>query len=334
MKHLFIINPVARGVANYLPDICAEIESCFVHYPWLSYDIHVTRWQRDAVGFIRRYCQKEPGLVRIYAVGGNGILYEVINGAIGLPNVQIAYYAKNKEGDHVFVRSLGKNATLLFESVSDLIFAETRQVDLIRCDNSYALSFSMFGVEAMANILGEELFAKYRIIPLDTCYFYAAMYNILRSGTEQDYRITLDDEVALEGKFMSALIANQPCYGRAFCPGIDASPDDGALDLYLWGQIPRIGAMKIMNDYMYGRYHKWPEYIRHHRFQKMTIESDDLIAISLDGEFFYRTEAEYEILPSALDFVCPEGVGKLEQESESVSTAAPDPAAKANVGAA
>lgn len=315
MKHLFIINPVAKGVVDCLPEIRAEIEGCFAHYPWLSYDIHITRWQRDAVGFIKRYCQKEPGLVRIYAVGGNGILYEVVNGAFGLPNVQVACYAKSGEGDHPFVRSLGKNAGALFESLSELVFAETRQIDLIRCDDSYALTFSMFGVEAMANSLGEEMLSNYRVIPLDVCYVYAVLYHIFRSDMKQKYQILLDDKTLLQGNFVSALIANQPCYGRSFRPGVDARPDDGMLDLYLWGRIPRIGALRIVTDYMRGYYQKWPEYIQHHGFRKMKLQSDDLIAISLDGEFSYRTELEYEILPSALDFVCPEGVTSLAQET-------------------
>jgi len=329
MKHLFIINPVARGVENHLADIRAEIDSCFVHYPWLSYDIHVTRWQRDAVGFIRNYCQKDPGLVRIYAVGGGGVLYEVINGAMGLPNVQVAYYARDRESGHAFIRSLGE--TLLFESVSDLIFAETKQVDLIRCNDKYALSFSMLGVEAMANVVGEGLFSRYRIVPSDAYYFSAVMFNIFRSGNEQNYRILLDDETALEGKFLSALIANQPCHGRTFCPGIDASPDDGMLDLYLSRQMPRVKALKIMNDYLYGRYKKWPEYIQHYRFRKMNFKSDDLIAVSLDGEFFYQKELEYEIIPGALDFVCPKGVVELNKETG--EDAAPEHASVTDGGA-
>jgi len=314
MKHLFIINPLARGVVNCLPEIRAEIEGCFAHYPWLSYDIHVTRWQRDSEGFIRHYCQKEPGLVRIYAVGGNGILYEVINGAMGLPNVQVACYAKSGKGDHPFVRSLGKHAGALFESVSELVFAKTRQIDLIRCNDSYALTFSTFGVEAMAGTFGEELLSKSSLISLDFCYLYAILYHIFHSDSKQKYRVLLDDETVLEGCFLSALIANQPCYGRTFCPGVDAHPDDGLLDLYLWNQIPRIGALKIMVDYLRGHYRKWPEYIQHYRFRKMKLQSNDLIAISLDGEFSYRTELEYEILPGALDFVCPEGVMNLEQK--------------------
>ncbi|MDR0234556.1 MAG: hypothetical protein LBI31_07145 [Zoogloeaceae bacterium] len=337
MKHLFIVNPAAKSVVNHLPDIRAEIEGCFVRYPWLSYDIHVTRWQRDAVGFIRNYCQKEPGLVRIYAVGGSGILYEVINGAVGLPNVQIACYARSGEDDIAFIRSLGKNIAPLFESVGDLIFAETRQVDLIRCDNSYALSFSMFGMEAMAGDMGEKLFSGYRVVPSNLCYFCAAMYNIFRSDVEQNYRILLDDEITLEGSFLGALIANQPCYGKSFLPGVDARPDSGMLDLYLWNQIPRGSALKILNDYMRGQYRKWPEYIRHYSFRKMNIRSDDLIAISLDGEFFYQTEVEYEILPGAVDFVCPEGFGESGQGVGSPGNAAAgEPAAaivETNTGA-
>ncbi|MDR2637402.1 MAG: hypothetical protein LBB55_03610 [Zoogloeaceae bacterium] len=306
MKHLFIINPAAQYVVGRVAEIRAEIETCFSPYPQLAYDIHVTRWQRDAVGFIKRYCQAASDLVRIYAVGGVGTLFEVINGAMEMPNVQVACCLG--DGDDAFICSPGGRRPRLFDAIGDLVFARVMPVDVIRCgNNGYALAFSLFGAEATISHLGSELARRYRAAA-GICHLYAGLSSLLWRGAEQRYSILLDGDIRLDGEYLGALIANYSCHGRSLNSSADASPSDGALDLYLWKQVPRIGGVKIAVDYARGHCRAWPEYIQHYRFRRMTLQSGDLIATSLDGEFSYQTEMEYEVLPCALDFVCPENV--------------------------
>ncbi|MDR0616136.1 MAG: acylglycerol kinase family protein, partial [Synergistaceae bacterium] len=92
MKHLFIVNPASVGVKAKKNEIVGKISAFFADYPDIGYDIYMTRWKRDAVGYVRRYALASDEFVRVYAVGGTGTLFEVINGAIGLPNVQVACY--------------------------------------------------------------------------------------------------------------------------------------------------------------------------------------------------------------------------------------------------
>lgn len=305
MKHLFIINPAAWKVQGHVAQVKEAIDACFRNYPQLSYAIHVTRWSRDAVGYIKRFCRQEPGLVRIYAVGGVGTLFEVVNGAMGLPNVQVACYPQGQNNS--FARALCGDDFHVFRDLENLIFADAAPMDVICCNRSYCLSFSFCGAEALATAQSEGLVTRARFIPPDFCYAYAVSSLLLRPGALQHYNITLDDRLSLEGDYLSAFIANQPFYGYGLRPGIDAVPNDGLLNLYLWRNLPRLTMLKIFRDYLQGQYQKWRNYVLHYPFKRLSITSDDLIAISLDGEFSYATTVEYEIIPDGLDFVCPTG---------------------------
>ncbi|MDR1888794.1 MAG: hypothetical protein LBQ81_05360 [Zoogloeaceae bacterium] len=305
MKHLFIINPVAWKVQGRVAQVKEEIEACLRNYPQLSYAIHVTRWSRDAVGYIKRFCQQEPGLVRIYAVGGVGTLFEVVNGAIGLPNVQVACYPLGRNNS--FVHAFCGDDFHVFCDLENLVFADVTPVDAICCNRSYCLSFSFFGAEALADVQSDDLIARTRFIPPPLCHAYAGARALLRPGMLQHYSITLDGRLSLDGDYLSAFVANQPFYGYGMRPGIDAVPNDGLLNLYLWRRLPPVPLLKIFRDYLRGQSHKWRNQILHYPFKRLSITSDDLIAISLDGEFSYATTVEYEIIPDGLDFVCPAG---------------------------
>jgi diacylglycerol kinase family enzyme len=305
MKHLFIINPTAWKVQGHVAQVKEEIDACFRNYPQLSYAIHVTRWSRDAVGYIKRFCQQESGLVRIYAVGGVGTLFEVVNGAMGLPNVQVACYPLGQNNS--FARVFCGNDFHIFRDLENLVFADAAPMDVICCNHSYCLSFSFCGAEALAGVQGDELVTRTRFMPPDLCYAYAGVSTLWRPGILQNYSITLDDRLSLDGDYISAFIANQPFYGYKLCPGVDAVPNDGLLNLYLWRRPPPATTLKILRDYLRGQYQKWRNYVLHYPFKRLSIASDDLIAISLDGEFSYATTVEYEIIPDGLDFVCPTG---------------------------
>ncbi|GHT92570.1 hypothetical protein AGMMS49545_10320 [Betaproteobacteria bacterium] len=306
MKHLFIINPTAWNIRGRVAQVKEEIDACLKHYPQLSYVIHVTRWSRDAVGFIKRFCRQEPGLVRIYSVGGVGTLFEVVNGAMGLPNVQVACYPMGRNNS--FARAFCGRDFHIFRDLENLVFANAMPMDVICCNHNYCLSFSFCGTEALAGVHGDELMARTRFLPPGLCYAYASVAALSRASALQHYNITLDDRLSLDGDYLSAFIANQPFYGYDFHPGVDAIPNDGLLNVYLWRRPPWVNMPQVLRDYLKGQYYKWRNYIVHYPCKRLSITSDDLIAISLDGEFSYATTVEYEIIPDGLDFVCPAGM--------------------------
>jgi diacylglycerol kinase family enzyme len=304
MKHLFIINPRASHVKGRIDDIVREIESLFVGSPQFEYHIHITRWKRDASGFAQRYVYNAEKIVRIYAVGGTATLFDVINGVTGLPNVQIAFWPFGKT--NLFLRYFEADKRERFHCLRNLIFSGVASFDLIRCGNNYGICFCTIGLEALAALY------RYRIIEYAGIFSGISDKSRLAFGTdyglkgkgEQFYHVVIDDERRSD-QYISLLVANQPYYAGDMRPASDAVPDDGLLDLYLVKRPPPLRLFTVMTDYIRGNYHKWPQYISHFRGKRINISSEHVMHINVDGEYFYNTAIDCEVIPHAVDFVCP-----------------------------
>jgi diacylglycerol kinase family enzyme len=304
VKHLFIVNPASGGVKSRKNEIVGMIETFFADYPGISYDIYVTRWKRDAVGYVRKYALASDEFVRVYAVGGTSTLFEVINGAIGLPNVQVANYPLGYGNS--FPHCFGNDKFHLFLSLRNLVFAGVKPIDAIRCGYNYGIAFGLLGLESCVCRDGDNLMEKIGSFAVDLCYFGVAMYDYFRRDPVQNYKIRLDGKT-LDGDYASLFVGNGSRYGKKMIPGPDARPDDGLLDLYLIKRVPRLRQLTVGYDYIRGFYGKWPDYISHFTGRSLAVSSDKNMCVCIDGEIFYDTAIDFEIMPYAVDFVCPEG---------------------------
>jgi diacylglycerol kinase family enzyme len=311
MRHLFIINPRAFFIKGQTDRICQEIRSFFVNFPQIIYDIHITRWKRDAVVFVHRYVFGSDRIVRVYAVGGKGTLFEVINGVAGLPNVQVACWPFGI--DNTFLWYFGKEKIDRFRSLKELVFSGVASFDLIKCGNNYGICAGYMGQEALASGFGDRIlenmdFMPRRLTRKGIIYFMLAFYYSVKKESIQSCRVTLDGN-PLHGSYRGILIANAPYLAGGINPAVDARPDDGVLDVYLMQQAPYLKMPGLTFDYACGRYAKWPHYISHYRAKTINVLSDQIMHICIDGEHFYDAAVDYEIIPRAVDFVCP-GIGQ------------------------
>ncbi|MDR3338177.1 MAG: hypothetical protein LBT16_13345 [Treponema sp.] len=304
MKHLFIINPKAGLVRDRKDRIIEEIKNFFGNYPEFSYEIHLTRWKRDAVGFTRRYLSRSAELVRVYATGGTGTLFEIINAVAGLPNAQVAYYPHGRIDS--FIRVFGENKEPLFHSLRNLVFAPVIGLDMIKWGNNFGINGCFIGLSALSYQDSSRLLEKTGFPYHEMTFHLAQIKRLLMGKTLQYYRIELDGQ-KLNGEYLNVTIANVPHIGVRALPAVEASPIDGVLHLYLIKKIPRARALQVFADYEAGRYKKWPEYVSHHLGKRIFISSSAMMTIAFDGEIFYNDRLQYDIIPRGIDFVCPEG---------------------------
>jgi diacylglycerol kinase family enzyme len=305
MKHLFIINPQARELIGHVDEIEDDIKNFFKGNSGLEYSIHICRWQRDASGYTLRYLSNAAEMVRVYAMGGNGTLFEVVNGVVGLPNAQVAWYPLGNANSLLYAFG-GIEYFGAFQSLRNLSLSPVVTLDTIRAGNHYITISAVIGAEAEAFQMGETL-ARQIKLPESFCQFASAIFNAMTTKKIQSYYIEMEQK-KIEDTFQSILIANIPSFGAGRKPAVDALFNDGYMDLYTIKNIPKSMFIPVIRDYEKGNYKKWPEYISHYRCKRLRISSASSMTISLDGNFFYDNSMEFEMCPHSLDFVCPPGV--------------------------
>ncbi|MDR1868762.1 MAG: hypothetical protein LBQ82_02120 [Treponema sp.] len=302
MRHLFIINPVSKRIKGKTKPVKDEITAFFSQHPEIKYDIYVSEWCRDAVMYIQDYvADVKDETVRVHSIGGTGTLFEVINSVAGLSNVEVAAHPYGKA--NAFLRYFGNKKVKLFRSLKSQVFGKAVPMDIVRCGNNYGICYGMTGLEARSNVLGDKWIDIG--MPIDLSYMLAGMGLVLKGKVSQNYFIDIDGE-KIEGDFTSVMVANAPCYGRNMFPAIDAHPDDGILDVYIFKKTSKIKLVRSVPVHTHGGCRKLPDLVSHYRAKKVKMLSDEVMCMSIDCEHFYGTSMEYEIVPKAIQFVCPD----------------------------
>ena len=140
IKHLFILNPQAFWNKSKHDKVLASIHTYFLS-TGRNYEIFESRFPRDAISYIPLYAKNlsEDISLRVYAIGGDAILYDCLNGIIGLKNAELGVIPYGLTNN--FVRGFGKNAKDFFRNIEMQSKAASVPFDVIRCGNNYSLNY-------------------------------------------------------------------------------------------------------------------------------------------------------------------------------------------------
>lgn len=293
MKHLFIINPAA-GSRDRTQDYTKAIEETC---SGLDYEIYVSKAPGDCTRRTREAGQSGEE-TRVYACGGDGTLNEVVNGAVGFPNLAVSVYSGGSGNDFV---KLFANPQAFFQ-LEQLLDAEEISYDLIRCNGEYSLNICSVGLDArISSDVG-----SYKRIPFLTgfrAYAVSALVNVVR-GIGEHFTVDVDGE-HIDGELTLVCVCNGQYYGGGFHPVPDADPTDGLLDVLVVQKVSRLQAAGVIGKYKDGRYAELPQFIRHLRTDKITIHCDRPTPINLDGETRFAKTVELSLTKEKLRFFYP-----------------------------
>jgi diacylglycerol kinase family enzyme len=320
MIHIFVINPISFPKPGSLGEITAEIESCFAEEDAGNHFLHVSRYPRDATVIIRKYLMTIPKTetVRVYAVGGDGILFDCLNGIVGLPNAELASIPWGNAND--FVRAFGEGKNGVFRDIRCQIHSPSIPVDIIHCGNRYALNCCTVGLESDAIMTSIAMYSKLsgtirkfhylNFLVYILLFFLGGVKAILNQRLlNQRYDIIVDGE-DMSGIYGAVNIANGPCYGGDKNPVATAMPDDGVLDAMFFSCSSRVKAISLIASYLKGVCFGLPKkYFTWKRLRKIEIRSAEPLLVDLDGEPFVDTSITVEVIPAGIRFVTPGSIG-------------------------
>lgn len=296
MKYIFLVNPTS-GKGKKYKEVLPLIEN-YCDSKNLDYVIYITQSKEDAIEYIKDIASLKEQ-VRLYACGGDGTLYDVVNGVFGHDNIEIGAFPLGSGND--FVRFFDENE--LFLDIQSQVNANAVSLDLIKCGNNYAINQCSMGLDA--EICAKQYaFKKIPFINGELAYMIASVFCLLRRSNN-DFTITIDDEKVIKDRVLFAVCANSRYYGGGFKCAPLAEPDDGLIDcVIIKKDMSTLRLLPLLNEYKRGNHLSWDRTI-FTRAKKIKIQSEKIAAVNIDGESRYVNECEVEIIPKAIKFLLP-----------------------------
>ena len=260
--------------------------------------VEYTEYSGHAKEIARKYAQTGDR-VRLYACGGDGTLFEVVNGAYGYDNAEIAPVPKGSGNDFVKLYDKVKRP-----NITDMIEGDTYRMDVIKCDGEVALNCFTAGLDA--EVAG--LIAKLKRLPFvggSLAYGIAAAIKLLRNKRHK-FSFLVDGEKVEEGKYMFAAAMNGRFYGGGFNPTPNAVLDDGEFDFIRVKAMSYISIAGLVGKYKNGTHlEKENSKIELVRCKKIKFMCEKPILVTIDGEMRLKNSPEIEMESDAISIVFP-----------------------------
>jgi len=305
MKHIFVFDPKAFfGQQWKMEGILDHIGQFFRTQDRPDFSIQMSRYRRNAIGIINEEAEKAKSgdVVRVYAVGGEEILYDCINAAAHFPGMQVAIVPHGESNN--FLKIFGEGKAESFRDIPSLVTASAIDTDLIKWGVNYALNSCYIGlnsamaakVRALKSSLGKGSFFFFSKISNFFNYIFTAFDKEI---TSQHYAIAIDD-VDYSGRYSLIHIANGPYYAGKKTGLSDAVPNDGLLDIALIKSGGAVKTMFSLRRYSRGGRPKNGVFLQG---KKITIQADKKMWIQLDNEYIQDTDISLSVVPNAVQMV-------------------------------
>lgn len=292
MKHIILVNPVSGRHSGLKHGIAVKkllnkhnIDSNIVvsEYPG-----HLTKLAKDIAN--KEKC-------RLYVVGGDGSLNEVVCGIIGT-NSELVVIPCGTGND--FLKSVSKYNSLR-KIVTGSINKEATKTDILKLnDNKYCVNILNSGFDAMV-AQNVDKFRKLNFLSGKMKYNLSILYTLMRNKNYK-LKIRLDETKIYKGSFTLAVVANGKYYGGGIKPCPNAIVNDGMLDTCIIDSTTIIQKLFFLPAYKKGEHLKYKQ-ANIDKAKKLVIVSTKKFPVSIDGEVFYTNKLSAEILKDAINVV-------------------------------
>lgn len=291
MKHLFIINPKAgKGKAV---TFIKEIKEYFKDKE--DYFIETTEREGHATSLVREYVDRND--YRVYSIGGDGTLNEVLNGIIG-SNSSLAVIPAGTGND--FIKSImegGNNKDILRRTIE----GTEEFIDLGKINKKYFINISSVGFDAAvtqnARYLKRKPFVSGKLAYLFSIFL--TMYKF--KGIDVDIII---DGVTIKRKILLIAIANGKYYGGGMKVAPDAKVTDGLLDICIVNNMSMWRVFRLFPKLIIGR-HGDIEEVEFLKCESILIKGKESFPINMDGEILNNNEIHIGVEKQHISVVKP-----------------------------
>lgn len=300
MKYVFIINPAA-GKGKAVKELVTEIaEYCSEHC--LEYAVQITTAPGDARRFAKEHAEKGEE-VTIFLAGGEGTVFEALNGVMGYDNVTLAVIPIGSAND--FLKFFPKEKKSAFRDIHDQITGRPVKMDVIKAGDYYCLNGCSAGMDAIV----AKYMSDFRRLPFvsGSMAYNLAIIKCFLGKIGCRLTLSADGKDLGNKKCLFAVVANGPAYGGGYLAAPNAVPFDGELNYTIVENINKFKILKFIGKYKKGEVDGMP-FVHREKCQSFTIKSTENVPVNLDGEIFEEKEITFSIVKNAVKFLIPNSV--------------------------
>ncbi len=299
MKLLVIYNPQAGAgrAKKLLLDVTQYLKA-----KGLKADILLTEYSGHAVEIVR-----QANLSRYDAViasGGDGTLFEVLNGYFKNPFVsqyqqQIPIGLIPNGTGNAFMKELKLERHDWKKAIDIIAKNSPKAIDvghfMTQEDNYYFIN--IVGMGFISEIAEASIPLKWMG---NTAYTFATLQKLMKLNTR---KVSLElDGKTIERQAVFVEVANSTFTGTSFYIAPKAKVDDGLLDIILLNKISRLKLLRVFKSIYKGEHIHYPE-IEYFQAKHIKVVEDPPSRLTPDGEILGKTPAEFKCLAKAVNFL-------------------------------
>lgn len=234
------------------------------------------------------------GQNRIVVAGGDGTIFEAINGLIRADQAATLGIVPVGTGND-FIKAAG--IPLAWRDACSLIQSgRTRAVDVGRCNDMYFANAVGIGLDAEISYAAQGI-SWFR----GPMVYLAAAFRTLAGGISAPEVSIAFDGGELVQRVTLVAVSNGSCFGGLFHIAPDASISDGSLDLVIADHVTRAKAVRLIPKVIRGDHLTDPA-VRYIQTRKVKIHSDQALPVQIDGELIKGglTDLDIEVIPERI----------------------------------
>lgn len=290
MQHIFVINPQA---GRYDPTKLAEEINNIAKELNLSYQILTTKYPHHATTLVKEYDQKDN---IIYAIGGDGSAYDVINGIHHAALAIIPFGTGNDFYRMIAPKNIDQRK-MLYETIAGNLIS----IDYGSCNDHYFLNTTTIGIDAKVNDIVCKLLKK-TILPKMLLYLIGAIIAIFNPESYHA-NIILDDKTISKECLLIAIM-NGKYYGNGVSPFKNVDMQDGYFNVCIIDKIPIYKLIWYLPHYFLGKVENI-RYIHIYQAKNIVISANKKMIAQSDGETFYDDKFKLKNLHRCLRYQLP-----------------------------
>lgn len=265
-------------------------------------------FKTEYAGHAQELAEKQSllGVDLIIAFGGDGTLNEVINGIMKNPqNISVFHHFPLGTAND-FSKSVGVNKNVE-QFLKSLIEMNTTKIDLgkVTCHNNGNIIMKYFLNIADAGLGGfvaHKLNNSKKILGGKITYFKIIFQGIL-TFRKPNVNINMDQN-RYSGKLLTLAICNGKSFGNGLIISPEADVQSGVFNITLIGNVSIFDYLRNLKKIKHGLKLSH-ENIHYHMAKEISIDSNELCEIEIDGEYVGSGKTIFQILPNALQIISP-----------------------------